>query len=286
MCSARRIPPVRRIIEVASGLRSIATLGERLELQLANLTTRVDALSSKLEDGDRLADDLADAKLQSDYYAAYERSDPLVTVCIATYNRAELVTTRAIPSILAQDYQNLEVLVVGDACTDDTAERVARIGDSRVSFRNLPKRGNYPDNPDWRWMVAGSAAMNEGLRLAKGDFVTHLDDDDEHLPDRVSKLLAKIKSTRADLVWHPFMAERASGWELIEAPHFQRKAVSTGSIFYHRWFARIHWDLTAYRLQETGDWNRMRRFKYIGAVVEREPAVLLRHFRERSQAKS
>jgi hypothetical protein len=220
MCPARRIPPVKRILEVANGLRSFATLGERLEKQLALLNARVDALSSKLEDGDRLADELADAKLQAEYYAAYEQPEPLVTVCIATYNRAELVTTRAVPSILAQDYKNLEVLVVGDACTDDTAQRIAKIRDSRVSFSNLPQRGNYPSNPDWRWMVAGSAAMNEGLRLARGAFVTHLDDDDEHLPERVSTLLAKIKSTRADLIWHPFMAERASGWELVEAPHF------------------------------------------------------------------
>jgi glycosyltransferase involved in cell wall biosynthesis len=257
-----------------------------MERQMATLTARVEALSSKLEDGDRLADAFAEAKLEPGYYAAYERAEPLVTVCIATYNRAELVTTRAIPSILAQDYKNLEVLVVGDACTDDTEQRVAQIRDSRVSFRNLAQRGRYPENPDWRWMVAGSAAMNEGLRLAQGDFVTHLDDDDEHMPDRVTKLLHRIKSTRADLVWHPFWAERPTGWEVVEAPQFQRRQVSTGSIFYHRWLARIGWDLTAYRLQETGDWNRMRRFKYVGAIVEREPSILLRHFKERAQAKS
>lgn len=286
MSPARRIPPVRRIIEVARGLRSLATLGERLERQLATLSARVDALSSKVEDGDRLADELAAAKLEPGYYAAYERAEPLVTVCIATYNRAELVTTRAIASILAQDYKNLEVLVVGDACTDDTERRVAQIRDSRLSFRNLPERGRYPENPDWRWMVAGSAAMNEGLRLAQGDFVTHLDDDDEHMPDRVTKLVERIKSTRADLVWHPFWAERANGWELVEAPEFQRRQVSTGSIFYHRWLARVGWDLTAYRLQEGGDWNRLRRFKYAEAVVQREPSVLLRHFKERAQVKS
>lgn len=282
----RRIPPVSRIIEVARGLRSLATLGERFELQMAELTARLESLSSKVEEGDRLADELADAKLRPEYYSAYERSEPLVTVIIATYNRAELVTARAIPSILAQDYRNLEVLVVGDACTDDTPQRIAKIRDARVSFINLPERGKYPQDPDARWMVAGSAAMNEGLRRAHGDFVTHLDDDDEHLPERVAKLLDRIKSTRADLVFHPFMVERMSGWELNEAPAFQRRAVTTGSIFYHRWFAQIHWDLKAYRLRETGDWNRLRRFRYVGAVVQRDPTVLLRHFRERAQTQA
>ena len=126
--------------------------------------------------------------------------------------------------------------------------------------------------------------MNEGLRLAQGDFVTHLDDDDEHLPDRLSRLLRCAQERRADIVWHPFWTERVTGWELVNADEFRRKQVSTGSILYHRWLARIPWDLLAYRLEEGGDWNRLRKFKYIGVNAQREPTPLLRHFRERSQS--
>lgn len=282
----RRIPSVRRVLEVAGQLRQIATWGERLERQLEYLNVRLDALSSKVEGGDELALALADAKASDEYAAVYERPAPLVTVVVATYNRAELVSTRAVPSLLAQDYKNLQILVVGDGCTDETATRLASLRDSRVHYTNLRERGRYPEETHARWMVAGSAAMNEGLRLAEGDFVTHLDDDDEHLPDRVSRLLALLRSTRADLAYHPFWAERADGWQLVAADGFRRKAVCTGSIFYHRWLKRISWDIEAYRLVEPGDWNRLRKIAYLGAKVEREPTPLLRHYRERAQGKS
>jgi Glycosyl transferase family 2 len=278
----QRIPSAHRILEVIRDLRSLVTLPARFEQQVARLTDRLDAVSSKLEDADALADQLDEEKASTEYFAAYDRAEPLVSVCIATFNRAELVTTRAIPSLLRQDYKNLQVVVVGDACTDDTEKRVSQIRDSRLSFVNLPQRGRYPADPHLRWMVAGSAAMNEGLRRAEGDFVGHLDDDDEHLPERVSTLLARLKASRADVVWHPFWTERPHGWELVESLDFARKGVTTGSTLYHRWFARIPWDLLAYRLAEGGDWNRFRKFRYVGAHVEREPAPLLRHYRERA----
>jgi len=276
----------RRIVEVAQSVRSLATLAERMDLQLKQISERLEALSSKVEGGDALANELAEAKSSPEYSACYARETPLVTVCIATYNRAELLTTRSIPSILGQHYKNIELLVVGDCCTDDTEARVAKIRDSRLHFVNLPERGRYPSDPLERWMVAGSAAMNEGLRRASGDFVTHLDDDDEHLPERLDRLVDRLKATSADLVWHPFWTERPSGWELVEAPAFARKAVTTGSTLYHRWFARIPWDLLAYRLTEGGDWNRLRKFRYVGARVVREDAALLRHFREKAQSES
>ena len=275
-----------RLVEVARSLRTLATLAQRTEAQLKQLAERLDAVSSKLEAGDALAEELAAAKARPDYLKPYETPAPLVTVCIATYNRAELLTTRSIPSILGQSYKNLELVVVGDGCTDDTEARVAKIRDSRLRFINLAKRGDYPTDPLQRWMVAGSAAMNEGLRTASGDFITHLDDDDEHLPERLERLVARLKATSADLAWHPFLAERPHGWELVEATAFARKGVTTGSTLYHRWFARIPWDLSAFRLMEGGDWNRLRKFRYIGAHLVREDAPLLRHFREKAQSNS
>ena len=61
---------------------------------------------------------------------------PLVTVVIATYNRSE-VLRYALASALGQTYRRLEVLVVGDACTDDSERVVAGFGDPRVTWTNL-----------------------------------------------------------------------------------------------------------------------------------------------------
>ena len=70
---------------------------------------------------------------------------PLVSVNVATYNRAKLLTERCIPSVLGQTYDNLELIVVGDGCTDETEELVAEIDDPRLTFVNLP-RDSYPED--------------------------------------------------------------------------------------------------------------------------------------------
>ena len=60
--------------------------------------------------------------------------------------------------------------------------------------------------------------------------------------------------------------------------------VSTGSIFYHHYFARIPWDVHAYRLGEPGDWNRLRKIKLLRPHLNYVDEPLLYHHAERSQA--
>lgn len=228
--------------------------------------------------------DFRAARRSPAYQAAYEQPEPLVTVCVATYNRGHLLTERCLKSLLAQDYRKLQIVVVGDCCTDDTAQRVAALNDPRIEFVNLEQRGEYPTEPRQRWMVAGTAAINHALSLARGDFVTHLDDDDEHAPDRVSKLLALMRSTRADIIWHPFDYERVPDeWHVNPAPRFAVNNVSTSSVFYHHWLKSIRWDMQAWRYDEPGDWNRFRKIRFLGVRAVRAPERLLKHYRERNQ---
>ncbi len=134
-------------------------------------------------------------------------------------------------------------------------------------------------------MVAGTVPMNLALSLARGDFVTHLDDDDEHTGNRIEKLLSLVRETRAEFVWHPFWRETPERtWELRRCAQFRRYDVTTSSIFYHRWLVQIPWDINAYRYREPGDWNRLRKFKYLGVRAFRHPEPFLRHFMERNQA--
>ncbi len=196
-----------------------------------------------------------------------------------------MVVNRCIKSILNQDYENLEVIVVGDCCTDNTEKLIREINDQRLQFLNLPQRGNYPTNPEWRWMVAGTVPFNEALKLARGDFITHLDDDDEYSPDRIGKLVHFIQQGCYDFIWHPFWGETLSGkWKLNSGDFFRKEQVTTSSSFYHKWFKRIPWDINAYRYNEPGDWNRFRKFKYLEAKTARFPEPLLRHFKERNQS--
>jgi glycosyltransferase involved in cell wall biosynthesis len=114
---------------------------------------------------------------------------PLVSVTIATYNRGRILTERTLPSVLQQTYQNFEIIVVGDACTDDTAERIAQLNDPRIRFHNLSERGEYPTEPSARHLVAGCDPANKALDLAQGYWIAHLDDDDIFTPDHIEALL-------------------------------------------------------------------------------------------------
>ena len=67
---------------------------------------------------------------------------PLVTVIIATYNRSSVLPF-AVGSALGQTFRNLEVLVVGDGCTDDSEAVVTAIDDPRLRWIDLPENTGH-----------------------------------------------------------------------------------------------------------------------------------------------
>lgn len=270
--------------------RNIRRLSAELDSKIKELDAKikdVDLLRSRIDLDESLVDRYLDERNTETYRALFNKNNPLVSICVATYNRGSLLTSRTLPSLLRQTYNNIEIIVVGDCCTDDTAELIAQIDDKRLRFINLAQRGCYPSDSNFRWMVAGTTPMNHALELAQGDFITHLDDDDEHAPDRVEKLLKLAQTEQADIVWHPFEYENEEGqWLCNEAQTYTLGRITTSSVFYHRWFAQVGWDLNAWRMHEPGDWNRFRKFRYLGAKCIRHPDILLKHYRERSQQKT
>jgi len=134
--------------------------------------------------------------------------DPLVSVMIPTYNRGRLLADRTLPSVLAQTYQNLEVVIVGDCCPDNTPEVLAQIKDSRVRFFNLLQRGQYPEDVTCRWFVAGVEPANKALRLIRGMWIAWLDDDDVFTPDHIETLLRFAQKERYEFVAALYEEER------------------------------------------------------------------------------
>lgn len=254
-----------------------------LERKVAALADQLDAVKSRYDVSDALVEEFERARVSEEYRSVFDTKNPLVSVCVATYHKPTELIHRCLRSLLEQTYQNLEVIVIGDCCTDDTSERMAtEVKDPRVRYENLPARTPYPLDAELRWMVAGTPAMNRALELAKGDFVTHLDHDDEHDRKRLERLVPFIQETRADLVFHPFHYERQRGdWKLRQARAFGYAQVTTSSVLYHRWLARVGWDLHSHRFRETGDWGRFRRISHLGARIMRYPEPLLRHYMEK-----
>lgn len=101
------------------------------------------------------------------------KTNPLVSVIIPTYNRADLIR-RALESVFAQTYANLEAIVVDNASSDNTAEVVSSIIDKRLKFI----RHDVNKGP--------AASRNTGLRNSRGDYITFLDSDDEWLPRKLA----------------------------------------------------------------------------------------------------
>jgi Methyltransferase domain/Glycosyl transferase family 2 len=231
------------------------------------------------------ANDLQRLRQSADFWKPFEVSKPLISVCVATYNRSQILIERCIRSLQAQSYANLQIIVVGDHCTDDTGYRLAQLRDDRIVFENLPKRGPYPRPALARWYVAGSNAINRALDLVEGDFVAHLDDDDAAAFDRIEAMLELAQCKKADFCWHAFWWETPEGvWTQLGNGEFRLGQMTTGSTFYHQCYARVKWDVFSYRLDEPGDWNRLRKIKLLRPSLAFMNKPLIFHHKERNQA--
>lgn len=116
------------------------------------------------------------------------KSDPLVTVVIPAYN-AERYLPDCLKSVQAQNYANLEILIIDDGSSDGT-EQICRDfaeDDSRIVLLRQKNSGV-------------SSARNNGIRNSSGEYIQFLDADDVLEPDAVSRLVYCMAETSADAV--------------------------------------------------------------------------------------
>ena len=210
--------------------------------------------------------------------------NPLVSVRIPTYNRGELLTKRVIPSVLKQTYQNFEIIIVGDHCTDDTEILVKNIKDERIKFYNLPKRGNYPTDPKDRWNVAGSVPANKAIELCKGDWIAPLDDDDEFSEDHIEILLNHALEHNLEMVYGKVLME-AKPNEWVELGSYPLKCgkISHLSVLYSSRLKFFKYDINSWRYEEPGDWNMWRRMKEAGVRIGFVDRIVGKHYLEGTQ---
>ncbi len=143
------------------------------------------------------------------FYSKYNnQSDPLVSIIIATYNRSNILINRTIPSLLNQTYKNIEIVVIGDQCIDDTAYKIKKVLDPRVKFYDLPKRGKYPDNIRNRWFVQGTKPRNIGMTLASGLWFVFISDDEILYPHHIETLLTAGQKGNYEFISAAYEEER------------------------------------------------------------------------------
>jgi glycosyltransferase involved in cell wall biosynthesis len=101
---------------------------------------------------------------------------PALSVVIPTRNRGNVVV-RAAESVLINARPDLEVFVVDDGSTDDTAGRLSKLSDPRLQIHKICSSGN------------ANRARNVGARLSRGALIAFLDSDDTFVPGRVERLI-------------------------------------------------------------------------------------------------
>jgi glycosyltransferase involved in cell wall biosynthesis len=134
---------------------------------------------------------------------------PRVTVILPTYNWSS-VLRYAIASVLGQTFRDFELLVIGDGCTDDSAQVVAEAGDARARWIGLPENSGHQSGPN-----------NVGLAKARGEIIAYHGHDDLWLPHHLAAMVQALESTGADLVHSLCLlvpSEGEAGWLLVPQP--------------------------------------------------------------------
>lgn len=204
-------------------------------------------------------------------------AEPLVTVRIPTYNRADLLMERSLPSVLRQTYPRLEVLVVGDRTDEATDRAMASVRDPRVRYVNLPERGRYPADPAVRWLVAGYAPGNAGITLASGTWLAPCDDDDEFTDDHVEVLLSFARERRLEMAYGVASFESAEGSSRVGAWPPRAGSVSHGAAIYTSGLRFLRYSGTCWKLPEPFDWNLWKRMQRIGVRMGFLDRVVFTH---------
>lgn len=133
-----------------------------------------------------------------------QQDSPLISIVIPVYNVAELLG-RCVDSVLAQTYQNLEIILIDDGSTDSSRELCDAYArqDSRIRVIHQTNHGL-------------SAARNAGLAAASGEFISFVDSDDAIAPTLIEHLLDPCLAHHLDLSICSF-AEFSSNLPLLDA---------------------------------------------------------------------
>jgi glycosyltransferase involved in cell wall biosynthesis len=136
-----------------------------------------------------------------------------VSVIIPTFNRAAFLKT-AVQSVLKQNYDNFEIIIVDDNSQDNTQAVVKKFSDERIRYtRHQQNKGV-------------SAARNTAIKASKGEYIAFLDDDDEWVSEKLKKQVEIIEKSSVKVcgVYSSFFIIENKKMEIGNiSPHIKNK---------------------------------------------------------------
>ncbi|HSQ39225.1 MAG TPA: glycosyltransferase, partial [Anaerolineales bacterium] len=209
------------------------------------------------------------------------RDRPLVSVILPAYNHERYVA-HAIASVLSQTYSRIELIVIDDGSSDSTFARVQ----ASLAGASIPRQVLTRENR------GAPATLNEGAKLAKGDYLAFLNSDDFFAPDRLARMVEEVARVGAQWGFSQVSAVRdskemgaADEDEAFEKSYRRKQmsllgrssnsfallsynvAISTGNLFVERSFFESLGGFRDYRYNH--DWDFC-----IRAAMQAEPVVI------------
>jgi len=204
---------------------------------------------------------------------------PKVSVILPTYNRARFLE-EAIQSVLTQDFQDYEIIVLDDGSNDNTKEIIKSFKSKKIRYFFQNNKGR-------------SRARNRAMELAQGQYLAFLDSDDVFLPGKLTKQVKCLdEHPEVGMVYASALTMDENGRKLNK----KYRATSSGFIYKEVAFvfpltvilpaAMVRrevfdkvgkFDVKMDRFEDSDMWRRITQ-KYLVLAV-REPLCQIRHHR-------
>lgn len=196
----------------------------------------------------------------------------MISVVMSTYNRGERLK-RAIDSVLNQTYDDLELIVVDDASTDDTEALVKSYTDNRVKY--LKRNSNWGND---------TRPKNEGIKASQGEYIAFLDDDNTYRVEHLRILMQDMQAGDVDIVYGDRWIK---GQEVIGTHNnydmellFFRNYIDTSDVLIKR---NVLFKVGGFdeRYKKYIDWNLWVRLSKAGYKFRRVPVIITDYYIEK-----
>jgi len=135
-------------------------------------------------------------------------SNPKVSVVMPAYNHQDYIG-EAIESVLNQSLPDFEFIIINDGSTDETESVVKHYKDNRIKYYRQDNQGAH-------------AAINEGMSLAAGEYISIINSDDIYHTERLSQLVDSIESEKANFIFTDIIFIKETPSNIIQSPWYKR----------------------------------------------------------------